>query len=61
MTARDVVVSVQDGNYKMAEVARVSPPEDAGPAQAVTITFVGGSHRPTSIRVEYWRPSPGAR
>lgn len=59
-TDRDVVVSVQDGNYRMVEVARVTPPADAGPARSVTVVFdckaPTGRHQPASIRVDYAAP-----
>lgn len=59
-TDRDVVVSVQDGNYRLVEVARVTPPADAGPAQSVTVAFETG-HRPASVRVDYWCPTEEGR
>lgn len=56
--SRDFVVDVPDGNYKMMEVARITPPEDAGPPKSITIEFERSTapYRPTSIRVDYWGP-----
>jgi hypothetical protein len=60
---RDVIVSVQDGNYRMVEVARVTPPDDAGPITSVSVTFGRGAtpYRPTSIHVTYGAASDGSR
>lgn len=56
-TDRDIVVSVQDGNYRLVEVARVTPPVGAPGPRRVTVKFdrdaTGQAQRPALLTIEF--------